>query len=77
MHIKKDDLVLVLAGKDRGKTGTVVEVFPKIGKVKVKDVNVITKHVKAKRQGQKSGIVKIEAPIDASNVKRVEEKSAK
>jgi large subunit ribosomal protein L24 len=77
MHIKKNDLVLVLAGKDRGKTGTVVEVFPKSGKVKVKDVNVITKHVKAKRQGQKSGIIKVEAPIDASNVKCVEQKSAK
>ena len=77
MHIKKNDLVLVLAGKDRGKTGTVVEVFPKSGKVKVKDVNVITKHVKAKRQGQKSGIIKIEAPIDASNVKCVEQKSSK
>jgi large subunit ribosomal protein L24 len=75
MHIKKNDLVLVLAGKDRGKTGTVVEVFPKSGKVKVKDVNVITKHVKAKRQGQKSGIFKVEAPIDASNVKCVEQKS--
>ena len=75
MHIKKNDLVLVLAGKDRGKTGTVVEVFPKSGKVKVKDVNVITKHVKAKRQGQKSGIIKVEAPIDASNVKCVEQKS--
>jgi large subunit ribosomal protein L24 len=75
MHIKKNDLVLVLAGKDRGKTGTVVEVFPKSGKVKVKDVNVVTKHVKAKRQGQKSGIIKVEAPIDASNVKCVEKKS--
>jgi large subunit ribosomal protein L24 len=75
MHIKKNDLVLVLAGKDRGKTGTVVEVFPKSGKVKVKDVNVITKHVKAKRQGQKSGIIKVEALIDASNVKCVDKKS--
>ena len=64
-----------MTGKDRGKTGTVVEVFPKSGKVKVKDVNVITKHVKAKRQGQKSGIIKSEAPIDASNVKCVEQKS--
>ena len=77
MHIKKNDLVLILSGKDRGKTGTVVEVFPKTGKVKVKDVNVITKHVKAKRQGQKSGIIKIEASIDASNVKCVEQKAVK
>lgn len=71
MHIKKDDLVFVLTGKDKGKTGTVIEVFPKKGKIKVKDIAVITKHVKAKRPGQKAGIVKTEALIDVSNVKHV------
>jgi large subunit ribosomal protein L24 len=77
MHIKKNDNVIILTGKDRGKTSIVLEVFPKVGKVKVKDIAILTKHVKAKRQGQKSGIIKIEGLIDASNVKCLKEKSIK
>jgi len=71
MHIKKNDQVVILTGKDKGKTSTVIEVFPKKGKVKVKDVAIITKHVKAKRPGQKNGIFKFESLIDASNVKLI------
>lgn len=73
MHIKKGDIVAVIAGKDRRsgkdkKTGKVLAVFPKERKVIVEGVNMITKHTKPRRQGEVGGIIKQEAPIDASNV---------
>ena len=71
MSIKKDDLVVVLSGKDKGKQGAVLEVMPKESKVVVESVNVVTRHQKARRQGEQSGIVKKEAPIYACKVQRV------
>ena len=65
--IKKDDLVVVIAGKDKGKTGTVLRVLPKKNKVVVEGVNVQTKHARATRTSN-SEIKHIEGPIDASNV---------
>ena len=67
MRIKKDDTVIVLAGKDKGKTGKVLKAFPKKGRVIVEGVNVVTKHAKATRQSG-AEIKHFEAPIDASNV---------
>ena len=67
MHIKKDDTVVVIAGKDKGKTGTVLRTIPKENKVVVEGVNMQTKHSKATRTSQ-SEIKHIEGPIDASNV---------
>lgn len=66
--IKKGDQVYVLTGKDRGKKGTVLAVLPKEGKVMVKGVAVVTRHVKARRQGETSGIKQEERYIDISNV---------
>ena len=67
MHkIRKDDLVKVIAGKDKDKTGKVLSV--KDGKVLVEDVNMVTKHTKPSAANQQGGIVNKEAPIDASNV---------
>ena len=66
--IKKGDSVYVLSGKDRGKKGVVIAILPKKGKVMVKDVAVVTRHVKAKKQGETSGIKREEQYIDISNV---------
>ena len=63
MRIKKGDNVQVLSGNDKGKTGEVLEVIPKEDKVVVKGVNVRKKHVKARRQGEESGIISVECAI--------------
>lgn len=68
MTVKKGDNVVVIAGKDKGKSGKVTEVSPKSNRVLVDGVNIVTKHQKARRQDEKSQIVKKNAPIDASNV---------
>ena len=67
MRIKKGDTVMVITGKDKGKTGTVLRVLPKKNKVVVEGVNVQTKHARATRTSN-SEIKHIEGPIDASNV---------
>lgn len=71
MKIKKGDTVLVISGKYRGKTGKVLKAFPKEGKVLVEGVNIVKKHVKPKRVGEKGQIVQIPKPIDVSNVKLI------
>ena len=68
MRIKKGDNVQVLSGNDKGKTGEVLEVMPKSGKVIVKGVNVRKKHVKARKQGEESGILSVECSIPSSKV---------
>ena len=67
MHIKKDDTVVVITGKDKGKKGKVLKAYPQTGKVIVEGVNVQTKHQKQTRK-ERSDIKHIEGPIDASNV---------
>ena len=71
MKIKKDDKVVVLAGKDKGKQGKVLIADPKGGKVTVEGVNVATKHQKPRGQNQEGGIIKIETPIYVSKVQLV------
>lgn len=68
MTVKKGDNVLVITGKDKGKTGKVTDVSPKSNKVLVDGINIVTKHQKARKQDEKSQIVKKNAPIEASNV---------
>jgi large subunit ribosomal protein L24 len=68
MNIKKGDTVVVIAGKDKGKTGKVVQAFPKKERVIVEGVNMVTKHQKATQQMQQAGIVHQEAAIHVSNV---------
>ena len=77
MHVKRGDLVKVIAGKDKGAEGEVITAIPEKGKVIVEGVAIVSKHQKARRQGQESGILKMEAPIDASNVMRVCSKCGK
>ena len=71
MSIKKDDLVVVLSGKDKGKQGKVLQVMPEQRKVIVEKVNVVSRHTKPRRQGEQGGIMKKEAPIYACKVQRV------
>ncbi|MBQ6901615.1 MAG: 50S ribosomal protein L24 [Oscillospiraceae bacterium] len=72
LNIKKDDTVVVLAGKDKGKKGKVLAANPAKKRVIVEGVNMATVHVSAQKSGGKdSGIIKREASIDVSNVMRV------
>ncbi len=68
MKIKKGDTVKVLSGNDKGKTGEVLQIMPKEDKVIVKDVNVRKKHVKARKQGDESGILSVECAIPSAKV---------
>jgi len=68
MNIKRDDEVIVISGDDKGKRGKVIEVAPKEGKLIVDGVNIVSKHVKPRRQGQPGGIIKASGPIYASKV---------
>jgi large subunit ribosomal protein L24 len=68
MHIKKGDTVVVLSGDDKGVKGEVIAVSPEEGKVIVKGVNIIHKHIKPRKQGETGGIVDAEGAIYASNV---------
>ncbi len=68
VHVKKGDTVIVVSGNDKGKVGKVVEVSPKEGKVIVEKVNVQTKHVKARKQNDPSGIMEVEGAIYACKV---------
>ena len=72
MKVKVGDKVRILAGKDRGKEGNVIKTLKKNNKVVVEGVNVIKKHVKPNRFNEVGSIQEMEAPIDASNVKLVE-----
>ena len=68
MRIRKGDNVQVLSGNDKGKTGEVLEVIPKEDKIVVKGINVRKKHVKARKQGDESGIIPVECAIPTSKV---------
>lgn len=71
LSIKKGDNVLVIAGKDKGKTGEVLSVIPADNSVVVAGVNIVSKHKKARSAQEKSAIIKKEAKIDTSNVQLV------
>lgn len=68
MHVKKGDTVQIIAGKDKGKVGEVLQALPKLSKVIVQGVNIKTKHVKPQQEGESGQIVTVEAPIHSSNV---------
>ena len=71
LHIKKDDTVVVISGDDKGTRGKVIAASPKEGKVIVEGANIVSKHAKARRQGETSSIVKTEGAIYASKVQLV------
>lgn len=71
MKIKKGDTVKVISGNDKGKTGEVLEVIPKIQKIIVKGVNIRKKHTKPRKQGEEGGIISSEYSIHSSKVQVV------
>ncbi len=68
LHIKKDDTVVVISGKSKGTVGKVIAAAPEEGKVIVQGANVVSKHHKARKQGEASSIIKTEAALYASKV---------
>lgn len=68
MKIKKNDTVLVIAGKDRGKRGRVRKSLPKKSRVVVDGLNMIKRHSRTSGQARQAGIIEMEAPLDVSNV---------
>jgi len=72
MKIKKGDNVIILTGKDKGKKGKIVRSLPKEGKVIVEGFNLMKKHQRPRRSGEKGTVVDTAMPIHASNVKKAE-----
>ncbi|TVY06652.1 50S ribosomal protein L24 [Paenibacillus cremeus] len=75
MHVKKEDNVFVITGKDKGKKGRVLAAFPRENRVLVEGVNLIKKHTKPSQQNPQGGIIEQEAPIHVSNVMLIDPKS--
>ena len=71
LHVKKDDLVVVLSGESKGVRGKVIAASPEEGKVIVEGANIVSKHTKARRQGENSQIVKTESAMYACKVQLV------
>ena len=71
IHVKKDDQVVIISGKDAGTTGKVLKTMPETGRVFVEGANMVKKHQKARTQNDPSGIIEREGSIDASNVKLI------
>lgn len=68
LRIKTGDMVKVITGAHKGKTGKVIQVFPKLRRVVVEGVNAARRHVKTRQQGQKGQVIEFFMPIHASNV---------
>ncbi len=68
MKIKKQDTVLIISGKDKGRKGKVIQTDPSKGRINVENINLRKKNVRAKKSGEKGQIVEFPAAIDASNV---------
>jgi large subunit ribosomal protein L24 len=73
MKIKVGDNVKIIAGKDKGKTGKVIQTLRKDDKVVVEGINIVKKHQKPTQANDKGGIIEMSAPIHVSNVKKIEE----
>ncbi len=68
LHVKKDDKVVVLAGKEKGNTGKVLYTLPKKNRVAIQGLNLIKRHARPSEKNPSGGIMEKEAPMDASNV---------
>lgn len=71
VHVRTGDTVIVINGKDRGKTGKVLQVSPSEGKVIVEGINIVTKHVKPRKMGEPGGLIKAESAFYADKVQLV------
>ncbi|OUM95106.1 MAG: 50S ribosomal protein L24 [Thermobacillus sp. ZCTH02-B1] len=77
MHVKKDDMVIVITGKDKGKKGRVIAAFPRENRVLVEGVNIVKKHTRPSPKNPQGGIIEQEAPIHVSNVMHIDPKTGK
>lgn len=68
MYVRKGDTIKIIVGKDRGKTGKILRIYPKLSKILVEGVNVYKKHSRPKRQGEKGEVIQINRPLHVSNV---------
>lgn len=75
LHVKKDDTVMVITGKDKGKKGRVIAAYPRENRVLVEGVNMVKKHQKPNQQNPQGGILNQEARIHVSNVMLLDPKS--
>ena len=76
-RIRKGDVVQIIAGDDKGKTGRVLSVSREAGRIVVEKVNMVRRHTKPRRQGQQGGILEKEAPIHLSNVLLYDDKAGR
>lgn len=72
LHLKKGDMVMVIAGDDKGKKGRVIEVQNTANRALVEGINIVSRHTKPNAQNQQGGIIKKEAPVNISNLKVVD-----
>jgi large subunit ribosomal protein L24 len=77
LHVKKDDNVIVITGKDKGKKGRIIAAYPRLNKVLVEGINIVKRHSKPSQQNPQGGIIEKEAPIHVSNVMLIDPKSNK
>ncbi len=77
LHVKKDDTVFVISGKDKGKKGRIIEAYPRENRVLVEGVNMVKKHAKPSQQNPQGGILTQEASIHVSNVMLIDPNSGK
>lgn len=77
LHVKKDDVVMVITGKDKGKKGRIIAAYPRENRVLVEGVNFVKRHSKPSQQNPQGGIIEKEAPIHVSNVMLIDPKSNK
>jgi large subunit ribosomal protein L24 len=75
-HIRKNDQVVVIAGRDKGKIGRVLRVFPSEGRLLVEKVNIVKRHTKPSMKNRQGGIVEKEAPLHVSNVMLLDPKKS-
>ncbi|MFC5528026.1 50S ribosomal protein L24 [Cohnella yongneupensis] len=77
LHVKKDDNVIVITGKDKGKKGRIIAAYPRENRVLVEGVNMVKRHTRPNPTNQQGGIIEREAPIHVSNVMHIDPKSGK
>jgi len=71
MHVHREDTVVILAGKDRGKKGRVIRLFPKVEKALIEKINMVKRHTRPTQQMPQGGILEKEAPVHVSNLQVV------
>ena len=71
LHVKKDDTVAILSGKDKGKTGRILKVMPEKGRVVVENINMVKRHTRPNQKNSEGGIIEKEASLDIAKVQLV------